>query len=338
MERDVGIYRRPNAVATEVGASQKHKDFAKTVEFIEHALVEGAHEKAPERYLDATFTYLLSPTYITLRRTGETFNITGERVRQIRNRTVPYLWENSSPSTQSQFPLEELELNLNKPLRIKEKKAKPISKTKQFFEDLKTAKTDEEKQRLLNLVTRFMYHKFIKGDNPILVTIRNLATEAGYHTSHQTCHLLSNTVIAAGVPTGKIPAQRTTQKIYSYHFVFSEDKDRAKEALYNNKDLNQFLRHPVVQILGPKEKQLPSTAFLRRFGRFNNLLYNKLEINPTKQGREVIKQVIKLLIAQNDCPVQIYDHYGRLFYRPSQATDLQNYIAKKMQEMVLAAA
>lgn len=332
MERYVGIYRGLDAAAAEEPVIRKPKDFSKTIQFVENALGEGAHEKVSERSLDITLTYLLSPTDISLRDTGKIFNITGERVRQTRDKTISDLWQNSSLSTQSQFPLEVLELNLNKPRRVKERR---VLKAKELADDLKTAKTDEEKQRLLNLVTRSMYHKFIKGDNPVLIAIKTLSAEAGYHFHTPEDYVLVLNTIKAVVPVGEIPAHRTAEKIYSYHFLHAVDvdKDKAKEALRNNKDLDPLLKHPVVQILGPEENQFPSTGLLRSFGRFNKLLF-KFEISPGEQRLKVIKW----LIDQNDCPVQVYDHHGRLYYHLNQEANLQSYIAKKIQEIVSAAA
>lgn len=338
MERDPGIYRRPNEVATEANAAQKPKDFAKTIKFVEDALGEGAHEKVPERSLDVTLTYLLSPTDISLKKTGKIFSITSERARQIRNQTMSDLWQNSSASTQTRLPWEEIKLNLNKPrkikpMRVKEMKERPVLKRKKLADDLKNAKTYEEKQKLFNLITRFIYYKFVKGNNPILIGVKTLAAEAGYHMRTSEDYVLVRNTIIAVVPVGEIPANRTAGKIYSYHFILAVDVDKAKETLHNNKDLDPFLKHPVVQILGPKEDQLPSTYLLKSFGRFNKLLF-QLEINPGEQRLKVIKW----LIAQNDCPAQVYYHDGKLYYHLSQEADLQNYIEKKMQEIVLAAA
>lgn len=326
-----------------ISANQAQRErFANTIKLVEQVLADGAHEKVPQRNLDISLTYLLSPPDISLEKTGEIFDRTKETVRKIRDRTIPALLENSLPSTQAKFSLEDLELNKPqeiKPLRVKEAKERPVLQSKTLAEDLKNAKTDEEKQRLLNSVTRGLYHRLTKGDNPILIAVKSLVSKGGFHLpNRKDFTIFQQAIKSADIPMGNLQYAYIIdgkEKKFSYHFICSSDTERAIEALNSNQNLKPFLRHPVRQIIGPQEKELPSTAALIDSGTFRGpgTILSKLGIANRQQ-----REFIDWLIEQNDCPTAIYTHDKKLFYPLIEEKELKHYFTKKREEMVLAAA
>ena len=115
MERDVGIYRRPNAVATEVGATYKPKDFANTLECLKRAFSEGADKKKPPKLSEHEWLRRINMVDIYCYETdslqkdvGRDHGITRERARQLIKKTILDLWHNASLQTQELFPIEAL--------------------------------------------------------------------------------------------------------------------------------------------------------------------------------------------------------------------------------------
>lgn len=326
--------------------------FEETIGFIEAALAEGAHSKVPKRFtkepwmwkrnLDATLIYSLNPD-IDLERTGrlfnyETYNHGREWTRQTRNATMWDLWANSSAKTQSLFPFEELELNKPRPQRTKEiivfsSRKESTSKNEELLDNLKKAKTNQEKQDILDQISYCFYLKHTKGDNPLLIPVKTLIIEAGYHVRRFQDYSLFHQAIKNKVPMAEIQrrAKVGSRKIVSfYHAILTEDKEEAKQALLKNESLKQFLIHPVLQVAGPPQKELPSTTqtknrrCLRTFGR---LLCTLLPINPGPQSKAVRD---RLLTEENNFPVPIYLYCGRYYYPIEKEAELIDSVKQRL--------
>ena len=251
---------------------ERHQGFANTVKFAEEAVGDDGYEKAPERLsieqwqenLDMTLTYLLSPPDNTLKHTGLIFNKgTRAGASYTKNKTMLDLWENALDPLQSRFPWEELERNLKKPKGIlKEIKVRPVAKTKELSEQLRRAKTRKEKRRVFKKITKSIYTDLLKEDDPVIITIKSLLEAGRFHLPNKKVFpLFTKTLESAKIPMGSL-RYIIKGRIFSYHFICSSDRDPALNVLLQNENLQQFLRNPVQQILGPKQEKVPSTTNL----------------------------------------------------------------------------
>lgn len=129
MENGQGIGR--GEVNSTGNSEQEIHEFAKTTQFIETAVGEGAHLQMPfyitrrgthvkiseeqwVRQKNIVGIYFGTPA--TLDEIGRQYGISSERVRQIVEKGIMYLWRNCSPETQTLFPLQDIVLHKRKPV------------------------------------------------------------------------------------------------------------------------------------------------------------------------------------------------------------------------------
>ncbi|OGH19800.1 MAG: hypothetical protein A3D74_01785 [Candidatus Levybacteria bacterium RIFCSPHIGHO2_02_FULL_37_13] len=321
---------------------EREKSFAKTIQLVEAAMSQDAHSSIDQLDLDATLTYLLAPSGIGLEETGTIFCRSKEWTRLARDRTIKALHNNTSSETQAALPINEL--SFNKPIirKTKEKvvfsnnqtESSPLAvheKHKKLIEDLKKAKTDKEKQRLLNLVTRGLYRKYAQGDNPLFVPVRKLVEEIGFHhRKMQDLVLFRETIKSAGVPMGKIVYKsKNGQKTFRYYYIVvnydieNNDKDRATQAVYKNEDLKRFLSHPVSQVAGPAQEHLPSTSLMRNKEKFKSIHELLSELNLRQMP--IKKQLAMLLADPRLIPVPIFRHENAYRYSADRHNELKQF-------------
>jgi hypothetical protein len=309
---------------------EEPKRFVKTIQCIETMLAEGAHLRVPERFskvpwrwernVDATLTYLLSPEEISLEHVGKIIHgHTREWERQTRDKTMRYLWLNSSAETQSRFPFEELELNKPKIQKTKEitvfsrdelEFKSPHQKNEELLRNLKNANTDEEKQRILDQVPYSFYLENVKGDTPFLMTVKKAIVNAGYHIRRpQESSLFYGVIKIEEIPMVNIPRKTkvgSKEIVLSYHAVLTEDyEERVKNAWRKREDLQKFLISPVQQVAGPEQQEIPSTYLIEQRSRFRTLGTLLLEFGVVSPGQPT-KKYRKLLLEKDDFPVHIY--------------------------------
>lgn len=320
--------------------AEKTYTFDQTIEFIEKALGEEAHFKKPhttqeknrKRDLDITLTYLLSPGEETQEKIGSIFGFDNrQRINQIVTKTVRQLWLNSSSVLQEEFPLHKL--ILRKPHAIKTKETvissqdRLAQKNKELVQGLQNAKTDEEKQELLNQINIAQYRKLVRGDNPILLSLAKVARRAGLHAHPRNFHILYDAIKITRFPLGEIhkTVKADDKEItQSYYFMYYTDEKRAKEILLKNEKLKPFLRHPVRQIAGPQENAMPSTTNIRDKNKFRTIggLMFRMGIVPGTLKRQFRSEVRR----NPDFPVPIFDFYGSNYYPVNRESEVANVI------------
>jgi len=326
-------------------AEEEPKGFAKTIQFTETALAEGAHRNISERNLDATLTYLLSPPDTSLEDVGNIYDYTRERARQIRGKTMKYLWLNSLPETQSRFPLEELELNKPKTQKTKEniifskdqvESRSSHQKNQDLLRNLKNAKTDEEKQRILDQVPYSFYLENVKGDTPFLMTVKKAIVNAGYHIRRpQESSLFYGVIKIEEIPMVNIPRKTkvgSKEIVLSYHAVLTEDyEERVKNAWRKREDLQKFLISPVQQVAGPEQQEIPSTYLIEQRSRFRTLGTLLLEFGaglgrPSKRSRT-------LLLEKYDLPVPIFHAHKGYYYPVEKDAEVRSYTGQFLETL-----
>ena len=121
----------------------------------------------------------------------------------------------------------------------------PHSKIQELENRLRNAETNEEKQEFLNQVLRKFYGGHVKGENPLLMSIKKVAMEGGFYYNPRDTRLFVEVLKAAGFPLGQIK-ERTVPKGSktrpTYSFILSKDKERAKEIFIADPNLQRFRR------------------------------------------------------------------------------------------------
>lgn len=341
-------------IERQVALDQRER-FAKTIQFIEAVIAEGTHETVPEYLtedqwqdkLDATLTYLLSPPDISLEKTGNIYNQGREWTRTARNSTTRILYKRALPPTQEFFgPLKQLELNKPKLppkeniiFAAEQEKSKRPSKYEELINKLKNAKTYEEKQELLNLVPFGLYSQLTKGDDPFLMPVKNAIVKTGYHVRlPQDSSIFHKSLKTNRVPMGEI--ERIVKKgsreiILRYHFIYAKDEKRVTQVWSEEKHLQRFQRHPVSQIAGPPQKELPITTSLKKRTDFGTT--SKLFFELGIESQPLQKEYRTLLLAQPDLPTPIYYYGEKYLYSMKDEDRLRSY-AKQLRERALTAA
>lgn len=311
---------------------EKEIKFERTIQFIEKSMGEGAHLKIPLKYLDPALTYLLSPRDVSLEVVGKIFSLSKESVRFARKKTLTDLYNNANEQTIAEFPIVELELN--KPYRkknervvfSKEPKSNPIT----LIDELKKAKTYQEKQELISLVTRKLYQENVKGDNPFFLPVMTLVRKTGFHVRKLDDHALFREAIkASNIAIGKVSFKPDkTRKIYTYYFILTSDRKEARKALLKNESLKYLLENPVSQIAGPAQKQLPSTTQLRKTKDYKSIyaLLNELRI----KNIPMTEQYAMLLESPHLLPVPIFCHENRYKFPIEGDGALMDYAKAKL--------
>lgn len=124
----------------------------------------------------------------------------------------------------------------------------PHSKNLELENKLRNVETDQEKQELLNQVKRTFYHDHVKGENPLLTTIRGIALEAGLSLGfgNQNVSIVLESLKNVGFPMGETPIKSKSktgeERVETYHFGLARDKERAKQILLSDPNLQRFRR------------------------------------------------------------------------------------------------
>lgn len=101
------------------------------------------------------------------------------------------------------------------------------------------AKTDREKQELLDQVKIVFYRKHVKGENPLLTAVRNAILESGFRPNFQDFIHFVNTLQSKGFPMSEIK-RLVKGKTVTYYFFLTQDKQRAQAIWLRNQDLQKF--------------------------------------------------------------------------------------------------
>lgn len=112
---------------------------------------------------------------------------------------------------------------------------------------------DAKVQQLLDQVTSSAYSVGTLGDNPILIPVVKVASEAGFHSIARNGPKFTQALKDAKIPLGILKREVKTgpQKgTLNYHFIASHHKERARQILLGDPNLKRFLENPVSQIRG----------------------------------------------------------------------------------------
>jgi len=103
------------------------------------------------------------------------------------------------------------------------------------------AKTDEEKQELLNQITRSFYDKHAKGESPLLVSVKTAITEVGFRPSLTGIVNFVKSLQSKSFPVRELKRLVKGTFITSYFFLM-QDKQKAQGLWFNDENLQKFYR------------------------------------------------------------------------------------------------
>lgn len=318
--------------------------FERTIAFLKTAIAEDAHLRKPKRITEESWVrtrniigvYFGSP--ITEERLGKGYgylfpkhgleegenDITRESIRQLVKRGICYLWQNCSKETQASFPL--TEIVLAKPWAKKSKGR--ISRTlegRQLARELANATDKAEIQELLKRVKYSFYRRYTQGEKPLLIKFRTLI--AGFYPTVRDYHLFLRVLQDSGITVYNIKREvgsgsnKGTQRFY---FIAAQNQQEAREILLASPKLARFLENPVRQFAGPtgSDEPLPTTwQLVNKQGGFISV------------GRIMAEFAVRFDSFLEGCPVAIFQYRDRYFFRRDQAAVLQEFIARKMEEL-----
>ena len=186
-------------------------------------------------------------------------------------------------------------------------------------------KTDTEVQFFLNQVTQRIYILNLQSEELFLIAITNVAREMGYHVYGRNAREFIETV------TAKVPVSPEFQtgiqngSAKRYRFAVTWHKDRVKEAIRTNQELNKYLDLVVRQTSGEPlpTKESPSSYQIVRekgFIRVGKVLL-EIGIRPGSNGNKRVRQTL----LQNGYPDPSYLYQDILVIPENSRHSLQEY-------------
>lgn len=223
--------------------------------------------------------------------------------------------------------------NLLKELGIaKLPKTEAKEQNKNLSEQLQnTSLNDTEVQLLLNKLSRSFYNRFITRSPPVIsLSLRDILRECGFHYKFGQEQLFIQALEDAGIPLGRVESEVKSgpQKgIRNYYFIVSWHRERTRQALLENSNLQQFFENPVVQLCG-EATDLPTAWQLLKKKGFDSLgpFFSEFGIYFGRNSNFKFDAFIT-----PDCPVTIFKlKKGGYFYPVSQEQTLREFIQQRL--------
>lgn len=198
-----------------------------------------------------------------------------------------------------------------------------------LYNRLLTATTDDTRRFFLRIATRQFYKKHIKGDNPLLIPVKQLLEEEGYHLNPRSDYdSFYEAIENLGIPLGKVPMEVKNGKQAGekfYHFVLSKDRERVIQGLERNEKLQRSKESAVKHFETTQIGEVPSARDLVNYGYVGGVA-KRLKIPFTKRSK--IQQ--KDLLEHCPVPIEIYD--GRFRFPKGKEQELGEFLKRRYQE------
>lgn len=184
------------------------------------------------------------------------------------------------------------------------------------------------------------YMTHTRGENPLLLTAKDLFSQAGIHYDRKITP--TSMLIKSLEETDElIPFGSVTKTVKSgpqrglkvYYFTLMRFKELAIHALKTHPDLEQFRTNPVVQVLGPPAEKYPTTTEFdpaQSSGNFvsvNNLLS---ELGVARTGGRS-KTMVEFLQGCTDVQIFNYPRKGIYVYHTKQKDALSKFILGRVK-------
>ena len=199
---------------------------------------------------------------------------------------------------------------------------------------LQTETDDQKLQELFGKITIWFYRVYVKGENPLLIPIKNLLKEGGYHmvTHKGEYNLFIEVLERSNIPTGLLKKEIKSgpQKgELIYRFILARHKQRALEALEREPVLGKFLENPVQQVSGPKTA-IPTTYEFKNPKRFQSCATTFFKATGKHFGSELRSRAKFRDLLDQNCPVPIFrQRSGGYYCHVSYEKALIEYFRKK---------
>src|SRR3989344_1456411 len=322
--------------------------FERTIAFLKTAIAEGAHLKKPRRIYEENWvrarniigsyfgSSILGP------KLAKSYSVSKERVSQIIERGIGYLWENCSTATQMLFPFKEIALAKPWPQRLEAREQSSelppvrtsIQENRQLAEELAKAKDKAKIQRLLKRVKRHFYETHTQGEQPLLIKFKDLIV--GFYPSGRDYQSFLQVLDDLGIPVGQIikrvKSGRQKGSGQNYYFIAAQNQQEAKEAFLSSPKLTRFRENPVKQITGPPETSLPRIRQLvNKAGGFIPVGQIMAEFGVHHGG---FSKLIATDSFTKDCPVPIFRYRRNYFFSKDREAMLREFIARRLKELL----
>lgn len=203
----------------------------------------------------------------------------------------------------------------------------------------------EEKQAIMDIVSRAVYQGHLKGDNPLFPAVSKLATEAGLYPSPKDISIIANILkqekIAMGLLEVALKEQPGRRQLSRYYFIASSDRERAIALLRTHPDLGIFRVHPVT-VLGKRSDKIPIYSQLLNSGCYLSVGSLLGELGHPRLYQELGITTTDLITS--DCPVPIFVYQARTigvgrgvgrnyYYQNDQKNKLRAFLAARVASL-----
>lgn len=202
-------------------------------------------------------------------------------------------------------------------------------KNRQLAEQLEKARNPKTLQRLLNRVSSPFYKKHTKGENPLLLPVRQIAFDFHYREITPLLDILKE----AGVPVGEIIRETVVKKSNSetvlvrqrYSFVLTAHGKWARQVFEEAPDLQKYREDPLRQICGPSAEP-PKRTKSQDPSEFRSptALFAKMGISITGRTK------FNLVGFFQGCPVPVWRYQNKYLYPAGQEESLCVFIKEKL--------
>ncbi len=199
-----------------------------------------------------------------------------------------------------------------------------------LFERLSSVTTDDGAEFFLGKVTRQFYRIHVKGENPLLTSVKELLRQEGYHPNPRSDYASFYEVIEnLGIPLGKMPMEMKNgpQKgTVFYHFVLAKDAERVISGWARKTELQKFKESSVKHLETTEGGEVPNTRELVDYGYVGGVA-KRLKIPFTNRSKIRREDLLK------GCPVSISIYDERFRYPKSREQELEEFLERRYDEL-----
>lgn len=299
------------------------KAHERKLSFLKEAIAEEAYLRVPlylteERWVKwRNITGIYEGSNITFDSLGEMYGLTGQFIKQIRDRCLERLYENCSLSIRKKYTLKEI--LVRKTSLIQAGVGEPGQKKAQAFKRQIEKEEDNKKlQEILDSRSDTSLKKCLNrpGKPPLLLSLRNTLRQAGYHFVRLDPFV--KTLQKEGIPLRGVKGSMIRQ---TYWVILAKRQEAALKAVSDNPGLQPFKENPVKLISGIAET-LPTTHEFRFSGQYQSVwkfIFDKVGWI----GNESIEQFLA------GCPVPVFCYRGTCSFPLDRQEELAAFIKEK---------